>query len=91
MSAFVAEEQALGDVGPNGVLRAFKTACTYIEARPTSLWQQNRLSNLLLPLPRLVLSAVPKGWGCGGMIAREFVLGRYMMCESLKREVFHGG
>jgi hypothetical protein len=37
-NAFVAEEQALGDVGPNGVLRAFKTACTRISARRAALY-----------------------------------------------------
>ena len=39
-NAFVAEEQALGGVGPNGMLQGFKIACTRIEARPTGLWQQ---------------------------------------------------
>jgi hypothetical protein len=33
LDAFVAEEQALGDVGLNGLLRAFKTASTHIELR----------------------------------------------------------
>jgi hypothetical protein len=37
-NAFVAEEQALGDVEPNGVLRAFKTACTRISVRRAGLY-----------------------------------------------------
>jgi len=36
-NAFEAEEQALGDGGPNGVLRAFKTACTRISVRRPGL------------------------------------------------------
>ena len=32
-NAFVAEEQALGGVGPNGMLQGFKIACTPIEPR----------------------------------------------------------
>jgi hypothetical protein len=34
-NAFVAEEQALEDVGPTEMAQAFKTACTRIEGRPT--------------------------------------------------------
>jgi hypothetical protein len=37
-NAFVAEKQALGDVGPYGVLRAFKTACTRISVRRAALY-----------------------------------------------------
>jgi hypothetical protein len=36
-NAFEAEELALGDVEPNGVLRAFKTACTRISVRRAGL------------------------------------------------------
>ena|SRR5215211_3440236 len=39
-NAFVAEEQAPGDRGPNRVLRGFKIACTRIESRRAGLWQQ---------------------------------------------------
>ena len=51
-NAFGAEEQALGGVGPNGMLRGFKIACTRIEGRPTGSLVADRGSNLLLPLPR---------------------------------------
>jgi hypothetical protein len=37
-NAFVAEGQALGDVGPDRVLRGFKTACIHIESRRPALW-----------------------------------------------------
>ena len=36
-NAFVAEEQALGDVGPNRVLRGFKIACARIASRRAGL------------------------------------------------------
>jgi hypothetical protein len=37
-NALVADEQMLGDVGPNGVLRAFKTAPTRISVSRVGLW-----------------------------------------------------
>jgi hypothetical protein len=51
-SAFVAEERALGDVGPNGVLRAFKTACTLIEFWPLGLHKQTGDRTSCYPSPR---------------------------------------
>ena len=52
LKTFVAEEQALGDVGPNRVLRGFKTACTRIEVRTPGLRTRDRGPDLLVPLPR---------------------------------------
>ena len=60
-NAFVAEEQALGDVGPNGVLRAFKTASTHIEPRRLGLYQQTggRISCYPSPTPSGSASTSP--------------------------------
>jgi hypothetical protein len=40
LNVVVAEERALAAVGPNGVVRAFKIACTRVEARPAGLLVQ---------------------------------------------------
>jgi hypothetical protein len=37
-TSFVAEEMILAALGPDGVLRAFKTACTRISVRLPALW-----------------------------------------------------
>jgi hypothetical protein len=48
-NAFVAEEQAPGDRGPNRVLRGIKIACTRIESRRTGLWQQTGVESPAYP------------------------------------------
>ena len=48
------------------MLRTLRTACTLIDPRPTGPLVADRGSNLLLPLPQLVLSAAPKEESCGG-------------------------
>jgi hypothetical protein len=50
-NAFVAEEQALGDVGPNGVLRAFKIASRLIELWPPGPLVADRGRISCLPPP----------------------------------------
>jgi hypothetical protein len=60
-NAFVVEEQALGGVGPNGMLQGFKIACTRIGARPTGLWQQTEDRTSCYPYPSWFISAAPKG------------------------------
>jgi hypothetical protein len=50
-NAFVAEEQALGDVGSNEILQAFKTAPTLIETRRPGLWRQTGSANSCYPSP----------------------------------------
>ena len=66
-NAFVAEEQALGGVVPNGMPQGFKIAWYTHRVQATSPLVADRRPNLLLPLPRLVSIRRPKGGGCGGM------------------------
>jgi hypothetical protein len=46
----------------------FSTASTYTSVRPTEPLVADRGSQLLLPFPSWILSAAPKGRGCGGRI-----------------------
>jgi hypothetical protein len=49
---------------------ALESACTHIEVWTAWPLLTNRGFELLLPLPRLVLSAAPKGGSCGRMNPR---------------------
>ncbi len=66
LNAVVAEERALAAGGRRAGCRGpSKPLVRSSTPGPTGLWQQTRGSNSYY-LPRLVLSAAPKGGGCGG-------------------------
>ena len=50
-NAFLAEELALGDLGPTGMVQAFKTASTHIPVRTAGPLVGARGRELLPPLP----------------------------------------
>jgi hypothetical protein len=55
-------------LGPNRLLRAFKAASTHTSVRPTGPLVASRGRTSCYPSPQLVLSAAPKGGGCGGIL-----------------------
>jgi hypothetical protein len=65
LNAFVAEERALGDLGPNEMVQAFKTASTHIESRPIGPLREARGRNSRLP-PRCRRLRAGRGCGSGG-------------------------